>query len=75
LVTRMTDQLPPPDPLFLPYMTHIEVRCWKCKHVATFYPDQLPEGITGAAFTERAKCKCGAGWPEIVPFPKIESRW
>jgi len=65
----------PDDPLFHPSTTHIEVRCWKCENVTEFRPDQLPKGITQHDFEQRAKCRCGANWPEVVRLPKPKSRW
>lgn len=63
-------------PLFLPHVTHIEVRCWQCKHQAKFTREDLPTGLTIAGITEKARCKeCGAGWPEVIQHPKPKSRW
>jgi len=61
------------DELFIPGITHIEIRCWDCGHTVTRRPSEVPEGITQNEFERRSVCKCGTGWPQVARFPRKKS--
>tara|TARA_Y100001001_G_C7984819_1_gene300758 strand:+ start:1335 stop:1577 length:243 start_codon:yes stop_codon:yes gene_type:complete len=58
------------DELFLPGITHVEVKCWDCGHLVTRLPSDMPDGITQHEFERRAVCKCGTGWPQVARHPR-----
>ncbi len=64
------------NPLFQAHVTHVEVRCCKCKRIARLERHDVPEGLTVESLTDRARCQeCGEGLPDVTQFPKPKSRW
>ncbi|MFG6535287.1 hypothetical protein ACGYK5_15765 [Sulfitobacter sp. 1A16787] len=58
------------DELFLPGITHVEVKCWDFGRLITRLPSDMPDGITQHEFERRAVCKCGTGWPQVTRHPR-----